>query len=339
MVGERRSRLARLLLVGLPGSRPDSEALHLVRQGVGGVVIFDRNVVSANQLATLVQRLQAEAPSHLLVAVDQEPGRVARLARLIGDTPSARELGSRSDGDVLRCGRVIGQGLARFGVNVDLAPVLDIVDDEGVIDDRSFGAEPARVARAGVAFLRGLRTAGVHAVGRHFPGHGGTRTDSHEALPIINTSLSQLLAWDLVPFQHAVRAGLSGVMVGHLLLRQIDARLPASLSPTVVQQLLREQLRFDGVAISDALEMGAIRASWDLPLATELAVRAGLDLVLIGRSHDRVPEVLDRPEQALVAGRLSWPRVEQALGRIERLKGKVAAVPREGLPPPPPPRS
>jgi beta-N-acetylhexosaminidase len=128
-------------------------------------------------------------------------------------------------------------------------------------------------------------------------------------------------------------------MVGHLLLRQIDARLPASLSPTVVQQLLREQLRFDGVAISDALEMGAIRASWDLPLATELAVRAGLDLVLIGRSHDRVPEVLDRPEQALVAGRLSWPRVEQALGRIERLKGKVAAVPREGLPPPPPPRS
>src|SRR5215217_337926 len=103
MVGERRSRLARLLLVGLPGSRPDSEALHLVRQGVGGVVIFDRNVVSANHLATLVQRLQAEAPSHLLVAVGQEPGRPARLARLIGDPTSARELGRTSDGGGAPC--------------------------------------------------------------------------------------------------------------------------------------------------------------------------------------------------------------------------------------------
>jgi beta-N-acetylhexosaminidase len=250
----------------------------------------------------------------LEVAVDQEPGwRVARLAGIVRPTPAARQLGRMPPDRVQRYGRALGMDLAGLGVTTDLAPVLDVTGASwnGVIGDRAFGADPATASRAAVAFMRGLADGGVANVGKHFPGHGATTVDSHRRLPVVHGSRAHLAAWELVPFRAAIRSGLDGVMVGHLLVTAVDARSPASLSPAVVGGLLRGRLGFDGLVVSDALEMGAITRSWPVPVAAERALAAGVDQLLLS-DHTRVPTVLDRLQQAVVAGRLS--RARQAEG-------------------------
>ncbi len=277
------------------------------------------------QLRSLLRQLQAQATVPLEIAVDEEPGRrVARLAGLIATPPSARELGRLPTSQVYSDGLQVGRQLAALGVTTDLAPVLDITGASAtsVIGDRSFGDDPDTVGRAGIAFEQGLAAGGVSTVGKHFPGHGATTTDSHQGLPVIDASVSRLASWDLLPFERAVRQGLPAVMIGHLLIRQVDPRLPASLSPTVIGELLRGRLGFQKLAVSDALEMGAIAQSWDLTTAAELALRAGLDQLLIWQRYDLVPAVIDRLAEAVQAGRLPRARVREAFLRVEQFKGQ-----------------
>ncbi|SRR6266508_5434 len=319
-----RTQLAQLVIVGFPGTRPNAENLKLVSQGVGGLILFKRNVVSGPQVRALVKGLQARASIPLEIAVDQEPGtRVARLAGIVPATPSARALGRMPPDRIRQHAERMGRAMAGLGVTADFAPVLDVTGASGsVIGDRSFGADPATAGRAGVAFLRGLRAGGVAAVGKHFPGHGESTTDSHLRLPVVGSSLADLRARALPPFQEAIRAGLPGVMLGHLLVTNLDGRRPASLSPVVTGRLLRQELGFRGLVVTDALEMGAIVRSRSLPAAAELAVAAGADQVLVGTDHRPVSAVITRLEQAVAAGRLSRPRVREAFLRVERFKGQ-----------------
>jgi beta-N-acetylhexosaminidase len=312
------------VIVGFPGTRPNAENLELVRRGVGGLILFKRNVVSGPQVRALVKGLQARASIPLEIAVDQEPGtRVARLAGIVPQTPSARALGRMPPGRIERYAERLGRAMAGLGVTADFAPVLDVTAASGsVIGDRSFGSDPVTAGRAGVAFLRGLRAGGVTAVGKHFPGHGESTTDSHLQLPVVGSSMADLRARALPPFQEAIRAGLPGVMLGHLLVTELDPRRPASLSPVVAGRLLRQELGFHGLVVTDALEMGAIVRSRSLPEAAELAVAAGSDQVLVGADHQPVTAVIDRLERAVAAGRLSRPRVRQAFLRVERFKGQ-----------------
>ena len=208
------------------------------------------------------------------------------------------------------------------GVTADLAPVLDVTGArwDGVIGDRSFGADPATAGRAAVAFMRGLTAGGVAPVGKHFPGHGATTVDSHQRLPVVAASMARLHAHDLAPFRTAIRAGLDAVMVGHLVVRAVDPATPATLSPKVVGGLLRGRMGFDGLVVSDALEMGAIAGTVTIPVAAERAVAAGVDqLVLSG--HTQVPAVLDHLRRAVAAGRLPTTRVREAFLRVQRFKG------------------
>jgi beta-N-acetylhexosaminidase len=317
-------QVSQLLLVGFWGATATRRSAGLVQRDVGGLVLFRRNIRSLPQLRRLLDQLQARADVPLEIAVDEEPGRVARLAGLIPGAPSARELGRLPTSTVYAYGLRIGRGLAGAGITTDLAPVLDVTGAGrlSVIGDRSFGDDPDTVSRAGIAFEKGLTAGGVTTVGKHFPGHGRTTIDSHRVLPVVDVSVSRLTTWDLRPFARAVDHGLPGVMVGHLLIRRLDPRLPASLSPAVVGRLLRGQLGFRGLAVTDALEMGAIQASWDLPTAAELAVRAGIDQVLISERDDLVPAVVDRLTDAVEAGRLSRARVREAFLRVERFKGQ-----------------
>jgi beta-N-acetylhexosaminidase len=311
-------------LVGFPGTTGGAENRWVVRQGVGGLILYQRNVVSAKQVRSLVQQLQAVATIPLEIAVDQEPGRrVARLAGMVAAAPSARQLGRRSPEEVYRYGLQIGRGLAALGVTTDLAPVLDITlaGSDTVIGDRSFGGDPATVSRAGVAFMRGLTAGGVSTVGKHFPGHGATATDSHQKLPVVDVTSARLLAWDVTPFQEAIRARLPAIMVGHLLLPRLDPERPATFSPVLID-LLRKRLGFRGLVVSDALEMGAISNTFSLPVAAELAVAAGVDQLLLWNSHRRIPEVLDQLQEAVAAGRLSKARVREAFLRVQRFKGQ-----------------
>ncbi|HEV2870283.1 MAG TPA: glycoside hydrolase family 3 N-terminal domain-containing protein, partial [Actinomycetota bacterium] len=250
------------------------------------------------------------------------PGlRVARLAGIVRGVPPARRLGRMPPDRVYRYGLATGRDLAALGVTADLAPVLDVTGASwnGVIGDRSFGADPATVSRAAVAFLRGLAAGGVTPVGKHVPGHGATSVESHRRLPVVSGTAAGLAARDLVPFRAAIRAGLDAVMVGHLVVRAVDPRAPATLSPAVVGGLLRGRMGFGGLVVSDALEMGAVAASWPLPVAAESALAAGVDQLVLS-DHGRVPAVLDHLERAVAAGRVSRARVGDAFLRVQRFK-------------------
>jgi beta-N-acetylhexosaminidase len=289
---------------------------------VGGLLLFRRNVAAAGQVRALLAALRGRAAIPLEIAVDQEPGsRVARLAGIVRASPSARRLGRMPPDRVYRYGLATGRDLAALGVTADLAPVLDVTGSsgDGVIGDRSFGADPDTVSRAAVAYLRGLTAGGVAPVGKHFPGHGATTVDSHERLPVVAATSARLAAHDLAPFRAAIRSGLDAVMVGHLVVRAVDARAPATLSRAVVGGLLREDMGFDGLVVSDALEMGAIAASWPLPVAAERALAAGVDQLILS-DHTAVPAVLAHLERAVAAGRLPDARVREAFLRVQRFK-------------------
>jgi beta-N-acetylhexosaminidase len=316
------TQLAQLLLVGFPGTTAGPVSRRLVDQGVGGLLLFRGNVSSGAQVRELLADLKGRAEIPLEVAVDQEPGtRVARLAGIVRGSPSARELGRLPADRVERYGRATGRDLAALGVTADLAPVLDVTGArwDGVIGDRSFGADPATVSRAAVAYLRGLAAGGVAPVGKHFPGHGATTVDSHRRLPVVGVTMARLRAHDLVPFRAAIRAGLDAVMVGHLVVRAVDPSTPATLSPAVVDGLLRDRMGFGGLVVSDALEMGAIAGTRSLPVAAERSLAAGVDQLILS-GHTAVPAILDHLERAVAAGRLSEARVREAFLRVQRFK-------------------
>jgi beta-N-acetylhexosaminidase len=319
-----RQQLGQLLLAGFPGTTPGPANRWIVAQGVGGLVLFSRNIQTAGQVRSLLQGLQATAAIPLEIAVDEEPGRVARLAGVIATAPPARQLGRLPPERIFQYGLRIGRDLAGLGVTVDLAPVLDITGAAAgsVIGDRSFAADPAGVSRAATAFMLGLGQGGVRTVGKHFPGHGESAVDSHRALPVVDVSVSRLQAWDLAPYRATIANGLPAVMVGHLLVRRLDPARPASLSPAVVGGLLRDRLGFGGLVVSDALEMDAVARTWPLPEAAELAIRAGVDQVIVWRDWQQIPRVLERLRAAVAAGRLTQQRVREAFLHVERFKGQ-----------------
>ncbi len=321
-----RQQIAQLLLVGFPGTAPTAANRWVVEQGVGGLVLFSRNISSTGQVRSLLRHLQASAAIPLEIAVDEEPGRIARLAGLVAAAPPARQLGRLSPARIFRYGLQIGHDLAALGVTTDLAPVLDITNaaPNSVIGDRSFGGDPISVSRTAIAFMLGLTQGGVTTVGKHFPGHGESVVDSHRALPVVDVTTSRLEGWDLAPYKAAIKDGLPAVMVGHLLIRQLDPQRPASLSPMVVQSLLRERLSFGGLVVSDALEMDAIAQSWPLATAAELAIEAGVDQVIVWRDYQQIPQVIDRLENAVRGGRLSLDRVREAFLHVQQFKRQHA---------------
>jgi beta-N-acetylhexosaminidase len=318
-----RRQLAQLLVVGFAGTEPDATATAPVKAGVGGVILFKPNVRSAAQVKRLVAGLKDASGYRLSVGVDQEPGtKVARLAGMVPVSPSARVLGRQDPAVVERAGRDLGRALKRLGITVDYAPVLDVTGGSGVIGDRSFGADAAIAGRAGTAFMRGLEAGGVMPVGKHFPGHGATGDDSHEALPTISLGPGRLDSGHVAPFRTAIKAGLPAVMVGHLRVEAVDPERPASLSPEVVDGLLRHDLGFDGLVVTDAMEMGALTDRWSIPEAAELALLAGVDQLLIGLPDPPVKAVVDHLAAAVHAGRLERSRVREAFLRVQAAKGE-----------------
>ncbi|HYN48492.1 MAG TPA: glycoside hydrolase family 3 N-terminal domain-containing protein [Candidatus Nanopelagicales bacterium] len=317
-------RVAQLLLAGVVGTAPTAASLALVRSGVGGVLLLGSNLESGPQVAALVAGLQAEAALPLVVAIDEEPGRIGRLARagIIEGSPSARDLGKEPAATVRATARRIGEALAKLGITTNLAPVLDVTGAAagGVIGDRSFGSSPSVVTRAGDAFLAGLADAGIAGVGKHFPGHGETTVDSHTSLPKVGASLATLRKRALPPFVAAIGAGVPAIMVGHLLVPALDASRPASLSRAVIQGLLRDDLGFAGLVMADDFGMGALDSWGDLPRRTELAIAAGVDMAIV-LDERAIPDVVAGLLDAVAEGRLPEARVDEAFLRVVRFKG------------------
>jgi beta-N-acetylhexosaminidase len=275
-----------LLMVGIPGPRMDPVARELVRDlKVAGIILFARNIETPGQVWELTRDLQREALSatgrRLLIAVDQEGGRVQRLSKPFTIIPPARELGAtQTPAEVENLARQVGQELALVGINVNLAPVLDVPRRPQCPQwDRAYGTDPEDVARFGIAAIRGYRTGGVIPAAKHFPGLGDTGVDSHEVLPSAQSGDAERTV-DLLPFRRAVAAGVPMIMTAHLKVPEWDER-PATLSAAALQDRLRGRLGFAGVIITDDLEMGAIATSLPASQAAKEALTAGADLLLI----------------------------------------------------------
>jgi beta-N-acetylhexosaminidase len=274
------------LLAGFAGQSPPPELERAAARGeVGGFVLFRRNLADPVQVAELTGRLAAacaaEAPPW--IAVDQEGGRVQRLGPPVLQLPPMAALGRADDAALTeRSAAVLGAQLAALGFNLDFAPVLDVDTnpDNPVIGDRSFGAEPERVARHGAAFARGLQAAGVAACGKHFPGHGDTALDSHVALPRISHARERIERIELAPFR-ALAQELASIMTAHVVCEAVDADHPATLSHAVLEGELRARIGFTGVIFSDDLEMKAISDHLGVSDAACAAIAAGCDALLI----------------------------------------------------------
>ena len=304
---------ARCMLPGFAGTEAPAWLLRWRERGLGGVVLFARNVESPEQVARLTSVLHG-----LLIAVDEEGGDVTRLEARTGSSyPGALALGAVDDTAVTsEVGAALAADLATAGITMNFAPVADVNTnpDNPVIGVRSFGSDPELVARHVVAFVDGTQRQGVAACAKHFPGHGDTAVDSHLGLPVVEADLDAAL----LPFHAAIGAGVKAVMTGHLLVPRLDADAPATLSRRVLR-LLREELGFGGLVVTDALDMRAVSGSLGLGEAAVRALAAGADALCLGQETGDagVTEVHSAIAGAVRSGRLAAARVEEAASRVD----------------------
>jgi beta-N-acetylhexosaminidase len=324
-------RLADAILIPpFPGTAAPGWVLRALEHGLGGVTLFGQNISAPEQVRALNAALRAAAPDEPVIAIDEEGGDVTRVAFAEGSSyPGNAALGAVDDVTVTGAVyRAIGRDLAALGVNLDLAPCADVLGsaDSPAVGTRSFGADTDLVARHTAAAVAGLQDAGVAACAKHFPGHGRTETDSHLAIATIEGTLEDLRRRDLPPFIAAIKAGTTAIMPSHLRVPELTGDLPASVSSAAITGLLRGDLGFDGVVISDALEMRATRDRFGMPGAAVLAVAAGTDLLCLGRDagEDGYLAVRDALAAAVRDGTLAGSRLEEAAERVARLRGGLA---------------
>ena len=319
--------LGELFVVGLPGPALDGATRDFITTfGPGGVILFQRNAGDLESVQALCEEVHALRPVRSpLVAIDHEGGRVVRLGAPFTRFPAAARIGrAGSPSLAARVGEAMGAELRAVGIDVDFAPVLDVLTraENAVVGDRAFSSSPQTAARMGGAFIVGLRQAGVIACGKHFPGHGHADADSHVALPRVEKAYDELVRAELLPFRRAITARVPSLMTAHVLYPALDPVLPATLSPAVLTDLLRGRLGYRGVVITDDLEMGAIAACGDtVAQGAVRALAAGADVVLVCHSWEQAREARAACERAVLDATLPVKRVEEAWRRVAALKG------------------
>jgi beta-N-acetylhexosaminidase len=320
-----------ILIPPFPGTTAPGWMLDALGRGLAGVTLYGQNITAPGQVSALTAALrEATAGAGPVIAIDEEGGDVTRVAYADGSPyPGNAALGAVDDvGLTQAVYRAIGADLAALGINFDMAPCADVLGaaDSPAVGTRSFGADTGLVSRHTAAAVAGLQDAGVAACTKHFPGHGRTGTDSHEAIATIEGGLADLRLVDLPPFEAAIRAGTLAIMPSHLRVPELTGDLPASVSGAALTGLLRGELGFTGVIVSDALEMRATRDTFGIPRAAVLAVAAGMDLLCLGRegSEDDYLAVRDALVAAVRDGALDGERLEEAADRVARLRGGLA---------------
>ena len=321
-----RRQIGQLLIAGFNGPQITPELRGVVKEfGLGGVILFARNVVEPEQVAEVAfeaSRLVPELP--LWVSIDQEGGRVARLKAPFTEWPPMATLGRSGDVALAeRFARALAAELKAVGVTLDYAPVLDIHTNpkNPVIGDRALAEKAEDVARLGAAIVRTLQGEGLAACGKHFPGHGDTSTDSHHELPLVEHPPDRLRRVEFLPFKAAIEAQVATIMTAHVLVPSLDEERPATLSKRVVADILRTELQYEGVILSDDLEMKAIANAYAVPAAAVMAIEAGCDGMLIcSGDHETQVAALEALIHAVEEQRLRVSQIEDALKRQQRAK-------------------
>lgn len=324
-------QIGQLFMVGFSGPVITPEIQHMIRHyRVGGIILFSRNIQHPQQILELTHALQQCARDvgyryPLFIAIDQENGMVRRIGQGITAFPGNMALGAtRSEQLTYEVAKATGQELKALGINMNLAPSVDVNNNAAnpVIGVRSFGEDPELVARLGAAAVRGYHDSGIVATLKHFPGHGDTSVDSHLSLPVIPYDLERLQHVELVPFQRGIAAGAGCIMTAHIYFPALvgSQSIPATIAPQILQGLLREQLGYQGVIITDCLEMDAIAQGVGIAHASVATLQAGADIVLISHRFDRQQTGVEAVYTAVETGAIGLEQLARAAKRVQELK-------------------
>ena len=320
-------KIGQMIITGFNGSEYNDDMDRLINEyKVGGVILFARNIEDSNQMIDLTRALQENNNNlPLFISIDEEGGRVSRLPDDVEKFPSAFTIGLINDQQTAyENGKEIGYTLKRLGINLDYAPVLDIYSNENntVIGDRAFSKEESIVSTMGIATMEGIEDADIIPVVKHFPGHGDTEVDSHYGLPIEYKTLEELRNFEFIPFVKAIESGCDVIMVSHIILNEVDSSNPASLSKIVISDLLRKDLDFDKVVITDDMSMGAITSIMSIEEACIKSIEAGCDILLLGNAYEEIEQVINSIKLKLYNGEISEEQINKSVKRILELKKK-----------------
>ena len=320
-------KIGQMITIGIDGYSVDDTAKQLITdKKVGGVILFKNNISNSNQLLQLINDIKGINSTNkipIFISVDQEGGRVNRLPSEIKSLPSNEVVGNKNDNKLAYdIGKNIGYALGSFGFNMDFAPVLDVNSNPNntVIGDRSFSNDKDKVASLGASEINGFKDSNIISVAKHFPGHGDTATDSHYALPIINKTLDELKSVEFVPFKKSIEEKVPAIMVSHILMPQIDANNPASMSKTIITDILRKDLKFDGLIVTDDMTMGAVTNELDITTACINSINAGADLLLVCHGYDNEINVINAIKDSIKNENISIHTINKSVYRILSLK-------------------
>lgn len=320
-------KIGQRFMIGVDSTRLDDELKHAIETLlVGGIILFSRNVQAPEQITSLCREAQAHAARcgqpPLFISIDQEGGQVARLKAPFTQFEGRPPVTSGSE--AIRFADITARELAQIGVNMNMAPVLDVLPPEGesIMEQRAFSRDPREVADLGTRIITGLQEKGIMAVGKHFPGIGRTILDSHQDLPDLDVDSAVLEASDLVPFQKAVEVGVSGMMLSHIRYLRMDPVWPASLSPAIAGDLLRRQLGYEGLVMTDDLDMGAVAKHYDFPTIVAQCLAAEVDILLICHPGPNIEAAMDLARHHIDASEDLMQKNEASTGRILEAKAR-----------------
>ena len=320
-------KIGQMITVGIDGTEINEQIKNLIiDKKVGGIILFKNNITDNNQLLKFINNLKDTNSKNkvpLFICVDEEGGRVSRLPKEIKKLPSKQTIGKINDKDLAyKIGETIGYSLKSFGFNMDFAPVLDINSNDKniVIGDRSLSSDKEIVSSLGINEIKGFKSSGVIPVAKHFPGHGDTSVDSHYGLPIIDKTLEELKLLELIPFKKAINEDVPCIMISHIMLSQIDDLNPCSMSKTLINDILRRDLNFDGVIVTDDMTMGAITNNYNINEACVKSINAGADLLLVCHGYDTEIDIINKIKNEVSKGNIPIERINESVYRILSLK-------------------
>ena len=319
-------KVGQLLIVGFEGIELNDITREYIEElGVGGLIFFTRNIESKEQVTTLVQDINDISDIPLFLAIDEEGGKVSRLPREFIKLPDAIDIGNTEDYDLaFEYGKLLANRVKSLGLNLNFAPVMDIHSNPSnpVIGKRAFGTRPEIVSEMGIQLANGIRSVNIIPSIKHFPGHGDTSTDSHMELPIIDKTIDELREFELIPFKKAIKEDIEMIMSAHILIPSIDEEYPATLSKKLLADILREEMGYEGVIISDDMTMSAIIDNYSLEEASIDFLQAGGDIILICHGVENPSLVFDKIMENIESKELTVEEIDEKVYRILELKNR-----------------
>ena len=321
-------KIGQMIIAGIPGTDLDMQSKSLINDDkIGGVIFYENNLENLEQSKKLINDLKVENKGNalpLFISTDEEGGEVSRIPGELTSLPNNDEIGLNDASFSYDIGSLLGKELDAFGMNFNYAPVLDVNSNpqNTVIGNRSFGNDPELVGELGTQMMKGIQSQNIISAIKHFPGHGETAVDSHFELPTVTKSLEELMELELIPFKDAIDNGADVVMVAHILLPKLETKFPASMSKEVITDLLRKELGFNGVVMTDDMTMNAITNNYEIGEAALESVKAGSDIVLVAHDYEKALSAIKSIRSAVDAGEITEERIDESVERIIRLKLK-----------------